>query len=93
MHISFAGKKVRLLALAVCIFMIIFVSANWKLYLDPDLNLQGGTLLFVLSLLAGPTAGFLIIFKPSVDQKYQAFANTALFFYHADPDHSDGRGI
>ena len=40
MHISFAGKKVRLLALAVCIFMIIFVSANWKLYLDPDLNLQ-----------------------------------------------------
>lgn len=80
MHISFAGKKVRLLALAVCIFMIIFVSANWKLYLDPDLNLQGGTLLFVLSLLAGPTAGFLIIFKPSVDQKYQAFANTALFF-------------
>ena len=44
MHISFAGKKVRLLALAVCIFMIIFVSANWKLYLDPDLNLQGGTL-------------------------------------------------
>ena len=80
MHISFAGKKVRLLALAVCIFMVIFVSANWKLYLDPDLNLQGGTLLFVLSLLAGPTAGFLIIFKPSVDQKYQAFANTALFF-------------
>ncbi len=42
MHISFAGKKVRLLALAVTIFMIIFVSANWRLYLDPDLNLQGG---------------------------------------------------
>ena len=80
MHISFAGKKVRLLALAVCIFMIIFVSANWRLYLDPTLDLQGGTILFVLSLLAGPTAGFLIIFKPSVDQKYQAFANTALFF-------------
>ena len=47
---------------------------------DPALDLQGGTILFVLSLLAGPTAGFLIIFKPSVDQKYQAFANTALFF-------------
>jgi len=26
MHISFAGKKIRLLALAVTIFMIIFVS-------------------------------------------------------------------
>ena len=78
MHISFAGKKIRLLALAVTIFMIIFVSANWRLYLDPTLDLQGGTILFVLSLLAGPTAGFLIIFKPSVDQKYQAFANTAL---------------
>ena len=78
MHISFAGKKVRLLALAVCIFMIIFVSANWKLYLDPDLNLQGGTLLFVLSLLAGPTAGFLIIFKPSVDQKYDYPPETIL---------------
>ena len=44
MHISFAGKKVRLLALAVCIFMIIFVSANWRLYLDPALDLQGGTI-------------------------------------------------
>lgn len=80
MHISFAGKKVRLLALAVTIFMIIFVSANWRLYLDPALDLTYGTLLFVLSLLAGPVAGFLIIFKPSVDDKYKALANTALFF-------------
>ena len=80
MHISFAGKKIRLLALAVTIFMIIFVSANWRLYLDPTLDLTYGTILFVLSLLAGPVAGFLIIFKPSVDDKYKALANTALFF-------------
>lgn len=80
MHISFAGKKIRLLALAVTIFMIIFVSANWRLYLDPTLDLTCGTILFVLSLLAGPVAGFLIIFKPSVDDKYKALANTALFF-------------
>ena len=80
MHISFAGKKVRLLGLAVCIFMILFVSANWRLYLDPDLNLTYGTVLFVLSLIAGPVAGFLIVVKPSVDEKYKAFANTALFF-------------
>ena len=72
MHISFAGKKIRLLALAVTIFMIIFVSANWRLYLDPTLDLTCGTILFVLSLLAGPVAGFLIIFKPSVDDKYKA---------------------
>lgn len=80
MHISFAGKKIRLLALAVTIFMIIFVSANWRLYLDPTLDLTCGTILFVLALLAGPVAGFLIIFKPSVDDKYKALANTALFF-------------
>ena len=80
MHISFAGKKIRLLALAVTIFMLIFVSANWRLYLDPTLDLTCGTILFVLSLLAGPVAGFLIIFKPSVDDKYKALANTALFF-------------
>ncbi|MEI3280167.1 MAG: hypothetical protein V8R46_05175 [Eubacterium ramulus] len=36
--------------------------------------------MFVLSLLAGPTAGLLIVIKPSVEEKYQAFANTALFF-------------
>ena len=93
MHISFAGKKIRLLALAVTIFMIIFVSANWRLYLDPTLDLTCGTILFVLSLLAGPVAGFLIIFKPSVDDKYKALANTALFFYHAGSYHPDGRGI
>lgn len=80
MHIQFAGKKVRLLALAVTAFMIIFVAANWRLYLDPELELPRGMTLFVLSLLAAPTAGFLIIFKPSVDDKYKAFANTALFF-------------
>ena len=33
------------------IFMIIFVSANWRLYLDPTLDLTCGTILFVLSLL------------------------------------------
>lgn len=80
MHIQFAGKKVRLLALAVTVFMIIFVAANRQLYLNPELELPRGMALFVLSLLAAPTAGFLIIFKPSVDEKYKAFANTALFF-------------
>ncbi len=80
MHIKFAGKKVRMLAAAVTVFMIIFVSANWRRYLDPALELPRGTALFVLSLLAAPIAGFLIVFKPSVDEKYKTFANTALFF-------------
>lgn len=80
MHIEFADKKVRFLALAVTAFMIIFVAANWRLYLDPELELTYGMTLFVLSLLAAPTAGFLIIFKPSVNDRYKAFANTALFF-------------
>ena len=81
MHISFAGqKKSGCLHLRSLFFMIIFVSANWRLYLDPTLDLTCGTILFVLSLLAGPVAGFLIIFKPSVDDKYKALANTALFF-------------
>ena len=80
MHIEFSGKKVRMLAAAVTIFMIVFVAANYRLYLNPDLELPLGPVLFVLSLLAGPAAGILIIIKPSVDEKYQALANTALFF-------------
>jgi phosphoglycerol transferase MdoB-like AlkP superfamily enzyme len=80
MHITFAGKKVRLLALAVTVFMIVFVAANYRLYLDPELELPRGMILFVLSLLAAPTAGFLIVFKPSVDEKYKALANTVQFF-------------
>ena len=97
MHISFAGKKIRLLALAVTIFMIIFVSANWRLYLDPTLDLTCGTILFVLSLLAGPDAGILIMYKPSVDdnnkkQKKNKKQNNKKK-KHAGSYHPDGRGI
>ena len=80
MHIEFSGKRVRLLALAVTVFIIIFVAANNQLYLNPKLELDRGIILFVLSLLAGPAAGLLIVTKPSVDEKYQALANTILFF-------------
>ena len=80
MHISFAGKKNPAACTCGHYFYDYFVSANWRLYLDPTLDLTCGTILFVLSLLAGPVAGFLIIFKPSVDDKYKALANTALFF-------------
>lgn len=80
MKFEFAGKKVRLLALAVTAFMILFVLYHNQLYLSEELELTYGRVLFVLSLLAAPTAGFLIIFKPSVEEKYKTFANTALFF-------------
>ena len=80
MHFEFAGKKVRILALAVTVFMLIFIFVNRNLYLDPELELKHGYALFVLSMFSAPAAGFLIIFKPSVDEKYKALANTALFF-------------
>lgn len=80
MHIEFAGKKVRLLAAAVTVFMLIFVAANYRLYLSPDLELERGPALFVLSLLSAFAAGILIVIKPSVKDKYKALANTVLFF-------------
>ena len=79
-HFEFAGKRVRILALLVTIFIVLFVTYNYRLYLNPELELPLAPALFVLSLLAGPTAGLLIAIKPSVEDKYKAFANTALFF-------------
>ncbi|MCD8324343.1 MAG: LTA synthase family protein, partial [Clostridiales bacterium] len=73
-------KKVRILAAAVTIFIIIFVAAHYSLYLDPELGLSHGYALFVLSMLGGVAAGLLIAVKSSVDEKYKMLANTVLFF-------------
>ncbi|MCD8045977.1 MAG: LTA synthase family protein [Clostridiales bacterium] len=80
MHFKLAGKKVRILAAAVTIFIIIFVAAHYSLYLDPELGLSHGYALFVLSMLGGVAAGLLIAVKSSVDEKYKMLANTVLFF-------------
>ena len=74
-HFEFAGKRVRILALLVTIFIVLFVTYNYRLYLNPELELPLAPALFVLSLLAGPAAGLLIAIKPSVEDKYKAFAN------------------
>ena len=79
-HIDFAGKKVRLLAAAVTFFMLIFVVVNYRFYLAPEFAPPRGIALFVLSLLAAPAAGILIVIKPSVDEKYKTLANTLQFF-------------
>ena len=47
---------------------------------DPTLDLTCGPFCLFCLFWPGPVAGFLIIFKPSVDDKYKALANTALFF-------------
>lgn len=80
MHFEPAGKKVRLLAIAVTAFIIIYVAAHWKLYLDPELELEYGMLLFILSMLGGVGAGALIAVRSWVDEKYKMLANTVLFF-------------
>lgn len=80
MHFELSGKKIRLLAVAVMVFIICFVAWHWKLYLDPDLELKYGKVLFVLSMLGGVAACPLICVRSRVDDKYKMFANTALFF-------------
>ncbi len=80
MHFALAGKRVRLLALAVTVFMLIFVAAHYRLYLDPELELTYGPQLFALSLLGGVGAGLLIAIRSWVEEKYQLLVNTILFF-------------
>lgn len=80
MHFEIAGKKVRLLAIAVTAFIIIYVAVHWNLYLAPELELEYGMLLFILSLLGGIAAGLLIAVRSWVDEKHKMLANTVLFF-------------
>ncbi len=80
MHFELAGKKVRILAAAVTAFIIIFVAVNYRLYLDPELDLAYGYALFVVSLVCAVGAGLLIAVKAWVDEKYKMLANTVLFF-------------
>ncbi|MCD8132641.1 MAG: LTA synthase family protein [Clostridiales bacterium] len=80
MHFELAGKKVRLLAAAVTAFIIIFVAVHYKMYLDPELDLDHGYALFILSMIGGVGAGLLIAVRSWVDEKYQMLANTVLFF-------------
>ena len=79
MHIEFNGKKVRLLALAVTAFMLIFIAANYRLYLHADPEISYGIPLFVISLLSAPFAGLLISTKIVVEKRPKFFY-TALFF-------------
>lgn len=79
MHFELAGKKTRLLAIAVTIFIIIFVAVNRSLYLDPELEIEYGRLLLVLSMLGGVAAGLLIAVKPGVDEKHKKLVNTVMF--------------
>ncbi|MCD8230892.1 MAG: LTA synthase family protein [Clostridiales bacterium] len=80
MHFELAGKKVRILAAAVTAFIIIFVAVNYRLYLDPELDLAHGYALFIVSLVCAVGAGLLIAVKAWVDEKYKMLANTVLFF-------------
>ena len=80
MHFELAGKKVRLLAIAVKVFIIVFVAVNRNLYLDPELELDYGMLLMILSMLGGVAAGLLIAVKSGVDEKRRKLVNTILFF-------------
>lgn len=79
MHFELAGKKARLLAIAVTVFVIIFVAINRSLYLDPELEIEYGRLLLVLSMLGGVAAGLLIAVKPGVDEKHKKLVNTVMF--------------
>lgn len=80
MHFELAGKKVRLLAVAVAVFIIIFVAVNRDLYLDPELELDYGMLLMVLSMLGGVAAGLLIGVKSEAGEKHRKLINTIFFF-------------
>lgn len=80
LHFSLVGKKGKVLAAAVTIGIIIFVLINKNLYLSPDLELEYGTAIFVVSLICAPVIGLLIAVKPSVGEKYKVFANTLFFF-------------
>ncbi len=80
MHFELAGKKVKILAAAVAVFIIIFVTVHYNLYLDPELELAHGYALFILSMLGGVGAGLLIAVKSHVDPQYKMLANTVLFF-------------
>lgn len=78
--IELCGSKIRLLALAVAVFMLIFVIHFMDLYFDSTLEDSSKQVLFILSLLASPFAAFLIAFRIKAKKRYEVLLNTILFF-------------
>lgn len=79
-HFELAGKKVRILAAAVTVFMFLFVLYHRNLFLDPDLEVAYGGILFAVALICAPVCGLLIAVRVSVPERYQKLCNTILFF-------------
>lgn len=76
----FAGKKVRILAAAVTVFMFLFILFHRNLFLDPTLEVAYGGILFAVALLCAPVCGLLIAVRVSVPERYEKLCNTILFF-------------
>ncbi len=76
----FAGKKVRILAAAVTVFMFLFILFHRNLFLDPTLEVAYGGILFAAALLCAPVCGLLIAVRVSVPERYEKLCNTILFF-------------
>ena len=79
-ELIFSGKKVRILAAAVTAFMLAFVLFNRELYLDSDLQKTQGMALLIISLIAAPVAGLLIMTNIRLPEKWRGAGNTLLFF-------------
>ncbi len=79
-ELIFSGKKVRILAAAVTAFMLAFVLFNRELYLDSDLQKTQGMALLIISLIAAPIAGLLIMTNIRLPEKWRGAGNTLLFF-------------
>ena len=80
MHFELAGKKARAAWQSQSrSLLLFFVAVNRGLYLDPELEIEYGRLLLVLSMLGGVAAGLLIAVKPGVDEKHKKLVNTVMF--------------
>ncbi len=80
MHVRISGKKGIIVAAVVSVALVIFVITQSGLFLDEDLELYHGTLLFVLSILGGAAMFPLLIIWPSVNDRLKMLVNTILFF-------------
>ena len=65
-----ARKTGRIIGAAVAVFILIFVIAQRNLFLDPELELTYGVLLFVIALLTAPACGLLIGLKAKVSDHF-----------------------
>ena len=75
-----AGKKIRILALAVTAVIFIFVALHSKLYLDPELDVAYGGILLAISLICAPICGLLIAVRLKVPEKLSRILTTIVFF-------------